>query len=58
MWNLCQGILAQMQFGDFREAAKGLLMDALNFVDGQVEYNEIPDVPEMLVVYLRKEILL
>lgn len=47
-----------MQLNDLRKAAKGVRMDALDFISCQVEDNEIPQVPEKLVADMSYEIFL
>lgn len=47
-----------MQLDDLAEAAKGVRMDALYFVGSQIEDNEIPQIPQMLLVDVSYEVLL
>lgn len=56
--NFLKRVLAQMQLDDLGEAAKGVRMDALYFVGSQIEDNEIPQIPQMLLVDVSYEVLL
>lgn len=47
-----------MHLGDFRETAESVRLNAQDFVCCQIQDNEIPQIPQMLLVYVNYEILL
>lgn len=56
--NFLKRVLTQMQLDDLGKAAKGVRVDALYFVGSQIEDNEIPQIPQMLLVDVSYEVLL
>lgn len=47
-----------MQLENFRETAEHVRVNALNFVRCEIQDNQIPQIPEMLLVYVSYQVLL